>query len=97
MPLRTRASMSAWSSANAALVVKATRPASATANLLFRIIGFLSLVFDDHAVVQKEDPVVHLPGPLTFCRWIVWQLRTSARRRLRSSATCYHLLYQNHG
>jgi hypothetical protein len=35
--------MSAWSSANAALVVKATRPASAQQYRFFRIIG-LSLL-----------------------------------------------------
>src|SRR2546421_3192775 len=63
MPLGTRAAMSAWSSAKAALVIKATRPASARANLLFRIIDFLSLVFDDRAVVQKEGPVGEPTAP----------------------------------
>jgi hypothetical protein len=34
--------------------------------LLLRIIGFLSLVFDDHAVVQKEDPVGAPTGSAHF-------------------------------
>jgi len=54
------------------------------------------LVFDDHTLAKK-DPAVNLPGPLTFYRWILCQLRTWAKRRLGWIATYYHHLYQSHG